>query len=128
MQESKSVLIVEDELTTKKVICRALESAGFRTVSASNGKEALSLLNENPNFDLIITDIQMPIMDGRELLSNISLDENIRNIPVIVVSGTIDAESIQDLLIENSPSFFSKPLDMKGLVVCSKRLSAHKRI
>jgi len=62
-----SVLIVDDELHTREICCDFLEEGQFKVESASNGKEALEILSKK-NFQILLSDIQMPEMDGIDLL------------------------------------------------------------
>lgn len=91
----ESILIVDDSLTARLMIRRCLEIAGFdasRFREAANGREALALLREEP-ADLILTDLNMPEMDGKTLLRFIKASPKLNNIPVIVISSiTNDAE------------------------------------
>lgn len=85
----KQILIVDDDLTQLDLSFNVLSKAGFLCQTAKNGEEALSLV-ENNQFDLIITDIQMPAMNGFELLKNLKQNKASENIPVIALSGRTD--------------------------------------
>jgi CheY-like chemotaxis protein len=80
------VLVVDDSMLVRHTVCRFLEERGCRVESASNGVEALEILaRERP--DLIITDLEMPRMHGRELIEALQEDSSTAGIPVIVLSG-----------------------------------------
>jgi two-component system chemotaxis sensor kinase CheA len=87
----KKVLVVEDSLTTRTLERNILEASGFDVTTAIDGEEALIKLHEK-SFDIVITDIQMPRLDGFTLTERIKKDERFRDIPVILVTA-LQAES-----------------------------------
>ena len=83
---SKKILIAEDSLTMRSLIVSTIEAMGdYETVEAGNGFEALRILPRE-KIDLIITDINMPDINGLELISFIRNNENYRNTPLIIIS------------------------------------------
>lgn len=82
----RRVLVVDDSSTTRALIVSTIEEMeGFETVEAHNGFEALKQLPQQP-LDLIVTDINMPDINGLELISFIRNNENYRNTPLIIIS------------------------------------------
>lgn len=81
----KKILIVDDCDTTRKLLSYIMRGRGYKIISASNGIEALEKLATNP-VDLIVTDLNMPQMDGLELSKNLRSSEAYRNIPIIMVT------------------------------------------
>jgi CheY-like chemotaxis protein len=80
------VLVVDDSMLIRHTICRFLEERGFLVESASNGLNALETLNRiHP--DLIITDMQMPKMGGRELITALKEQPRTQDIPIVIVAG-----------------------------------------
>lgn len=88
-----SVLNVEDEQALRVVVGCALAESGCDVVFATNGKEALASLEEVLP-DLVISDVNMPTMDGFELLRSIRTRESTRALPVILLTGRGDTEDI----------------------------------
>ena len=86
MDVRQRVLLVEDQMTTRLLEKSILEAAGFRVETAEDGAAALETLEKTP-FDLIITDVQMPRMDGFTLTSKLKTDERFSHIPVIIVTS-----------------------------------------
>ena len=83
-----TIAVVDDDEDIREVVCEALHDEGYRTLGASNGQEALTLLqtsHEQPS--LILLDLMMPVMDGWEFLLNISEDPRFRQIPVALMSA-----------------------------------------
>jgi CheY-like chemotaxis protein len=83
------VLIAEDDEVLRPVLCRTMEWEGYQVVVAVDGQDALKLLAEPSQVDLIITDICMPKMDGREL--GLVLAEHHPDIPILFISGYADS-------------------------------------
>jgi DNA-binding response OmpR family regulator len=83
------VLVVDDSATVRKFVSAALQLEGIRVVSACNGMEALERLPLEP-VDLVITDLNMPEMDGFELIRNLRASDAYRELPVIILSSITD--------------------------------------
>jgi len=111
-----TVLIVDDIITMCKSIHRMIRVIGYgRTfLYAHNGKEALDTLHKEP-IDLVLLDYNMPGMSGAEVLDYIREDRNLRDIPVIMVTG----QAYQDYVAEAAESvidaYILKPLSIKLL-------------
>ena len=83
---SRKILVVEDQVDNRQILRDLLGSADYEMVEAENGEEALAAVaNERP--DLILMDIQLPIMDGYEATRRIKSDPKTRAIPIIVVTS-----------------------------------------
>jgi len=85
-QERRRVLLVEDQMTTRLLEKSILEAAGFDVGTAEDGLTALNLLSE-ASFDLVVTDVQMPRMDGLSLTKKLKEDERFADLPVIIVTS-----------------------------------------
>ncbi|MGD8502763.1 MAG: response regulator [Syntrophobacterales bacterium] len=83
---SQLILVVEDQVVTRQMEKSILEAAGFRVVTAENGLDALEKLRQQ-SFDLVVTDILMPKMDGFTLTKEIRDNERTKNLPVVVVTS-----------------------------------------
>lgn len=79
-------LVVDDSMLVRHTICRFLEERGFAVESANNGREALAILN-GVRPDLIITDLQMPVMSGSELITAVKSRPETSSIPIVVVAA-----------------------------------------
>ncbi|MDY0201019.1 MAG: response regulator [Tenuifilaceae bacterium] len=108
----KRVLLVDDVYYNRVLIDSLLTDWGFEVVMASNGKEALELLNGG-NLDLVILDIMMPVMDGFEFLAAKSAEKN--NIPVIVLSARNDETSINKAIELGALDYVPKPFNSEDL-------------
>jgi chemotaxis protein histidine kinase CheA/ActR/RegA family two-component response regulator len=87
----KSVLVVDDSLPTREIEKEILLSEGYIVDTASNGEEALNAA-KSKHYDLICTDLNMPVMDGFNLIQNLKSEKTLSNIPIIVISSKDDKE------------------------------------
>jgi CheY-like chemotaxis protein len=79
-------LVVDDSMLIRHTVCRFLEERGFTVTAATNGRDALDVL-QRIHPDLIITDMQMPKMDGSELITALKAQDSTKNIPIVIVAG-----------------------------------------
>jgi two-component system chemotaxis sensor kinase CheA len=103
----KRILLVEDQMTTRLLEKSILEAAGFFVEVAEDGTVALKKLESAP-FDLVITDVQMPRMDGFTLTARLKKDERFSNIPVIVVTSLEGEEDRRQGLEAGADAFLLK--------------------
>ena len=90
-----TVLIVEDDVDVREVYREVLEDAGYDAVAAPNGKAALDWLRAAPALpSVIVLDVMMPVMNGHEFRAEISRDEAMRDVPVIVVTAHREEHAI----------------------------------
>jgi two-component system chemotaxis sensor kinase CheA len=90
----KTILVVDDSLNTREIEKSMLESSGYSVITASDGIDGLQKLKEK-KIDLLITDINMPRMDGFTLVENMKKEEQYKNTPVIMISSMQDDESMK---------------------------------
>jgi CheY-like chemotaxis protein len=83
---SLKALVVDDSMLIRHTVCRYLEERGFTVETATNGQEALETL-KRMHPDLIITDMQMPKMNGTEFITALKNNEQTAHIPIVLVSG-----------------------------------------
>ncbi len=104
------ILIAEDNLVNAKIIMSHLKAAGYETLLAQSGKEAMSLLDSEPSVELVIADIMMPEMDGLELLRSIKARRDLKDIPVIMCSALSDMETVKKAAKEGCRGYIVKPV------------------
>lgn len=106
-----SILVVDDEDAMRSVLLLMLRSLGYENLAeASNGQEALDALRGR-EFDLLITDLQMPEMDGFALLATIKDDPFLRHLPTIVASGINQLEAVARCIEMGAEDFLPKPVN-----------------
>jgi len=106
-----SALIVDDSSTMRKIVERSLRSAGLPLTAvfeAGNGVEALGLLKEN-RVDLILCDINMPVMDGLEFVKQVSGVENAKGVPVVMITTEGSESHVVQALSCGARGYIRKP-------------------
>lgn len=103
---TKTVLIVDDEFGIAEVLEAILDKAGYRVVTAINGKQGLARLQET-RPDVVLLDVMMPILDGPGMLRAMQANAALRDIPVIVMSSLTEAAVVESGL--HCFAFLRKP-------------------
>lgn len=109
----KNLLVVEDDSGLRRYFVILLEQMGYNVMSSPNGADALALLTKDNDFHLVITDINMPIMTGIEMIEEIG--KKGINIPVCAVSGLNDDTIITKLKELGCRDFLRKPVSCSEL-------------
>ncbi len=109
------ILVVEDDLTTRLLVRSCVEKMGHAAICCSGGQMALTVLKDNPDIGLVVTDILMPDLDGRELVKTIRADSELSGMPVIMISGTVKLSEINQLLALGMSRFLAKPVRVEEL-------------
>ncbi|MBB5058012.1 diguanylate cyclase (GGDEF)-like protein [Granulicella aggregans] len=112
MESSSKVLIVDDEDSNVDMLSRRLSRCGYNVVSASNGEQALRMLEESP-VDLVLLDQMMPGMTGTEVLRKIRASKSAQRLPVIMVTAVSDSSAIALALDLGANDYVTKPLDFQ---------------
>jgi CheY-like chemotaxis protein len=112
------VLVVDDSRLIRKIISQFLESSGFDVIQAENGLEAISKIEAN-EFNLILSDIEMPIMGGFELVSSLK-QKNIKGIPIIALTS-LNSKDVREKAMDCGFSDLVLKFDTAGLVDVLKR-------
>jgi two-component system chemotaxis response regulator CheY len=110
----KVVLVVDDSTTVRKFVAASLNMKGFRVVTAADGVEALERMPAE-KFDLIITDLNMPDMDGFEFIRTLRETPEYREIPIIVLSSMTDLKNKDYALELGALAFLEKPLSAEAI-------------
>ncbi|MCS7211108.1 MAG: response regulator [Chloroherpetonaceae bacterium] len=112
---SKKILVVDDEAHLCEVLSRALNAAGYQTLTAQSSKEALQLL-ESINYDvsLCIFDLSLPEISGEELFCLVH--RVAPNVPILITSGTVEPTRQSQMLEKGVASFLLKPFNLKTLL------------
>ncbi len=112
---SKKILIVDDSEMIRNYHAYALKSAGFEVISAVNGADAMEILYQNP-IDLIITDINMPVMDGYTFIENVRKEEEYKDIPIIIISTEDEASDKKRGFEAGANLYIIKPVEPNNLI------------
>ena len=109
----KNILVVEDEQCIQDIIAYNLEKEGFKLFTCNDGVEAIELLEDGEDIDLILMDIMMPKMDGFECLKTI---RNFSNIPIIMVTAMESEDNIVKGFEMGANDYVVKPFSMRELI------------
>jgi two-component system cell cycle response regulator DivK len=106
------LLVVEDNPMNMELTVDLLESYGYEVEQAEDGPEALDIINESNNFDLILLDMQLPKMDGLEVLKHLKESENSKNIPVVALTAHAMRGDEDKFINAGCEGYISKPINI----------------
>jgi CheY-like chemotaxis protein len=116
------ILVIDDNLPMRKALAETLKYLEYETLEAANGKEALDLFERlekekddkgNPDIALVMSDLAMPVMDGRELL--LELRKRKIELPFVMLSGYMSTNSLDDLKEMGLSGWLQKPADLEQI-------------
>jgi CheY-like chemotaxis protein len=110
------VLIADDDVRNIYSLTKALEQHKMKVVSATDGKEALRILEENPDTDLVLMDMMMPEMDGYESTQLIRKNLKFKDIPVLAVTAKAMLGDREKCIRAGASDYISKPVDIDQLI------------
>ena len=115
MTERLRVLMAEDEWLAAEVLAEGLEAAGFIVLTAVDGQAALDIATGGAGFDLLLTDLRMPRMDGRELIARLRAGRP--DLPVVVMTGFPPPDGADALHTGRAPlRLLTKPISIGPLI------------
>lgn len=114
MSKNQTILIIDDIEENVEILERQLSAADFNVLSANEGPKGLHILKKE-HIDLVLLDINMPIVDGITLLNSIKEDKSIAHIPVIMVTANDDAKMALKCLKKGACGYITKPYSMKQI-------------
>jgi chemosensory pili system protein ChpA (sensor histidine kinase/response regulator) len=124
-QQTPLILVVDDSITVRRVTQRMLQREGFRVVLAVDGLQAIEKLNQEIPA-VVLSDIEMPRMDGFDLVRNIRADSKLKHLPVVMITSRI-AEKHRDLAMELGVNdYLGKPYSEEGLLAVLRQHTAKK--
>lgn len=124
------VLVVDDMLTMRKLVVKALVDLGFKHFGeAADGGKAWEVLNNTrPPFDLIISDLNMPVTNGVELLKKVRADERFKKIPFILLTAESEVSVVASALMEGANGYLVKPFSLAALVAQLQKIATKSNI
>lgn len=115
VQGERVVIVADDSISVRKFVGRMLEKAGYRVLLASDGLEAAELIAQS-GAHLVVTDLEMPRMNGYELMSHLRQNPETRRIPTMVVTSRAGAKHRDRALKEGAVAFLTKPVQEEQLL------------
>jgi two-component system chemotaxis response regulator CheY len=122
--QNPSILLVEDSATVRQMLSLNLKQlSGCRIFEAANGAEALAKLSAQP-VDLILTDLNMPVMDGLKLVGFVRQNATLKDIPIIIITTRGADEDRERGLALGANAYISKPIQASALMQTVRKLLA----
>jgi two-component system, chemotaxis family, sensor histidine kinase and response regulator PixL len=123
----KSILVVDDSITTRQSLCLSLEKFGYRTFPAKDGQEALQLLRQKASeIKLVVCDVEMPNMNGFEFLNIYRQDQTISHIPVVMLTSRSNAKHRQFAAHLGAVDYFIKPYIEQDFMTAIEKIIVSK--
>lgn len=115
-RENMKVLVVDDSPTMRRIVVQMLKRLGYKDiVEADHGKDALERLESEGNFELLLTDWNMPIMNGLELVQAVRADPQLANLPILMVTTRNMKQDIVSAMRAGVNNYVTKPFDPKTI-------------
>ncbi|MDH5559873.1 MAG: response regulator [Deltaproteobacteria bacterium] len=120
-QMERTIMVVDDSVTILRLVEVGLSKNGFQVITALNGKEALRLLKKKKP-DVIISDLDMPVMSGFELCEEVRRDKSLSTIPFMVMSANSERSTMRGMIERGAAAFMVKPFNMEQLIITVEKL------
>jgi sigma-B regulation protein RsbU (phosphoserine phosphatase) len=127
MRASRRLLLVEDSSTVRKMLSTLLREAGFEVETANDGLQGLAKARLDPRPELILTDYEMPELDGAGLCRAIKADPDLRAVPVLMLTTLGEAQRKIAGLVAGADDYIEKPKGPEDFQVLCARINAHLR-
>lgn len=111
VRENSTILLIEDDETIRKALTRMLEGEGYRVRGAADGTQLSEVLDDTP-LDLVMMDIGLPWVNGLELTEMMKAHEQLKKIPLILISGRSSKEDIKKGFASGCDDYLTKPFDL----------------
>lgn len=108
-------LVADDSAVQRKKIASSLSQCGVKVDEAADGEEALLRLRDNPNYTILVTDWNMPKMDGLCLVREVRADPKLEGIPILMVTTENDPWSVTRAIRSGANEYLMKPFDREAL-------------
>jgi CheY-like chemotaxis protein len=115
--KDRKVLVVDDDMRTTFALSRLLSERGMKPLKAGNGQQALQVLGQEQDVDLVLMDIMMPVMDGYEAIRRIrSSERGTQKLPILALTAKAMPEDRQKCIDAGASDYLSKPVDQERLI------------
>jgi len=120
-QKTPELILIDDSISIRKVVGMFLSKAGYKVDVATDGVDAIEKISKTP-YDLIITDLEMPRMHGYELIAELRSDDNMKNVPIIVLTSRAGEKHHKKAVELGANDYIVKPVDEDTLLQSVKKL------
>jgi two-component system chemotaxis response regulator CheY len=115
------ILVVDDDKTTRKLLSLYLKAKGYEVVTAENGLDAMEKLGTE-NINLVVTDMNMPYMDGIELTKNLRADDSWKDLPILMVTTEADDDERKKAYETGVDDYLVKPANAEQISDSIKKI------
>lgn len=109
------ILVVDDSRAVQALLSRMLKELGHETLTASDGREALSILEKRQDIELALVDWNMPVMTGLELVKAVRASPLLRGLPILMVTSEAEAERVLQAVESGASEYLMKPFSKEEL-------------
>ena len=126
MSSAHRILVADDQDSMRQLLCSALRALGYtEVVTAGDGRQALKILRGRM-IDVVLLDVEMPVLDGFETLTEMRADPNLAAIPVIMVTSRADVAFVRQIMPLQLAGYLVKPATGAALQTCLTRAFAKR--
>ncbi len=118
---TKTALVVDDSMSIRQMVCFTLQSVGFETIEGVNGASALEVANQQP-LDLVITDLNMPVMDGITLVKELRAQPTYKFTPILLLTTESQQEKKLEGKAAGATGWMVKPFNPDQLLEVVKKV------
>jgi two-component system chemotaxis response regulator CheY len=120
---AKTILVVDDSGTVRQQVSMALKQAGFETAQAADGREGLAMVDANRNIDMVICDVNMPNMNGLEMVEKIKSKPENKALPILMLTTEGQPSMIKRAKEAGAVGWIVKPFNASQLIQTAKHLT-----
>lgn len=119
---TKTILTVDDSATVRQMVSFTLKSAGYEVIEATNGHDALAKLNQPCNLSIVVTDLNMPAMDGIGLIQRLRAHATYKYVPVVVLTTESEPAKKQAARSAGATAWIVKPFRPEQLLAVIQKV------
>jgi two-component system chemotaxis response regulator CheY len=120
---AKTILVVDDSGTVRQQVSMALKQAGFAIVEAADGQEALAAIESNRAIDMVVCDVNMPVLNGLEMVEKVKKNPEHKALPILMLTTEGQPSMIRRAKEAGAVGWIVKPFDANQLVQTAKHLT-----
>ena len=120
---AKTILVVDDSGTVRQQVSMALKQAGFAIVEAADGQEALEAIASNRAIDMVVCDVNMPVLNGLEMVEKVKQQPEHKSLPILMLTTEGQPSMIKRAKEAGAVGWIVKPFDASQLVQTAKHLT-----
>ncbi|MES2760871.1 MAG: response regulator [Bacteroidota bacterium] len=118
----KNILIIDDSESIREVVANGLEQSGYNVIKGVNGADGLACLEKAESVDLVITDLNMPVMDGISFLKAVRKDVKYKYLPIIILTTESQEQKKQEAKNAGATGWIIKPFSKEKLLTVIKKV------